>query len=319
MRISLATSAGLALLLAGCGGVTDEQSSAGSTQNSPAATITDSAAMNSAGTQEMRAPASADPLDPLAPRPSAKGDEAPTPPDVSPDTAPDVAFGYRYNFGLDADRIAPLQQRHARLCEELGPQRCKVTGMNYRQRGESDVQAELRLALEPGLAHRFGERALDSVREAEGKLIDSQVTGTDVGSGIRASTRTIEQIEEQLAELEARIARGGSTGTLRDLRAEAAMLREQLRSLRGSRGEARERLITTPVTLNYASGAYATGRPDYGQAMARAWEQANWLGYGLLVLFTVLLPWAALGGLGWLVVRALRRRRDRTAEAAPIA
>jgi hypothetical protein len=273
-------------------------------------------------TQEARSStAPADVLDPLAPTRGGRDGEAVTPPHVDPDAAPDVAFGYRFTFGLDAERIAPVQQRHARLCEELGPERCEVTGMSYRQRGDDDVQAELRLAVEPGLAHRFGERALDSVREAEGKLVDSQVTGTDVGSGIRASTRTIAQIEEQLADLEARIPAGGSTGTLRDLRAEAESLRAQLRSLHAVRGNAREQLATTPVTLNYASGAYMTGKPDFGRAMSRAWEQANWLGYGLLVIFTVLLPWAALAGLGWLAIRALRRRRNRfgPAGAAPLA
>jgi cell division septum initiation protein DivIVA len=317
MRISLATTGVLALLLAGCGGVGDEQSESSPAASNLATTSSSDSAANMSAADVEEAPA----VDPLAPTERAQDGEAPRPPEVAPDSAPDVAFGYRYNFGLAADRIAPVQQRHARLCEELGPERCKVTGMSYRQRREDDVQAELRLALEPGLAHRFGERALESVREAEGKLVDSQVTGTDVGSSIRGSTRTIAQIEEQLAELEARIAAGGSTGTLRDLRAEAAMLREQLRSLRGSRGEARERLATAPVTLNYASGAYATGEPNLGGALTAAWDQAKWLAYGLFALLMVLAPWAALGALGWLVVRALRRRRGRVdaAEAASLA
>lgn len=321
MRVSLATTGVIALLLAGCGKA-EEQTERRSAEDSPATAYSSDSNASMPASEIVRAPAPpADALQPVAPTTRAEAGDAPAPPHVDPEAAPDVAFGYRYSFGLAADRIAPVQQRHARLCEEMGPERCKVTGMNYRQRGEDDVQAELRLAVEPGLAHRFGERALDSVREAEGKLVDSQVTGTDVGSGIRASTRTIAQIEEQLADLEARIAKGGSTGTLRDLRAEASMLREQLRSLRASRSTDRDRLAMTPVTLNYASGAYVAGKPDYGRAMSRAWEQANWLGYGLLVIFTVLLPWLSLGVVGWLAVRGLRRRRGRggPAEAAPLA
>jgi hypothetical protein len=253
--------------------------------------------------------------DPLAPGLQPIDRDVPTPPDISPEAAPDVAFGYRYSFGLAADQIAPVQQRHARLCEELGPERCKVTGMTYRRSNEDDVRAELSLALEPGLAHRFGERALDGVREAEGKLVDSQVTGTDVGTGIRAGTRTIAQLEEQLAELETHIAAGGSVGTLRDLRAEADVLRGQIRSLRGSRGEARERLATTPMTFSYASGAFVSGKPDFGGALATAWEQAKWIAYGLFTMLMVLLPWLVLGGLVWLAVRRLRRRARKAGAA----
>jgi hypothetical protein len=258
-------------------------------------------------------------MDPLAPGLQPVDGDVPTPPDISPEAAPDVAFGYRYSFGLAADQIAPVQQRHARLCEELGPERCKVTGMTYRRSNEDDGRAELKLALEPGLAHRFGERALDGVREAEGKLVDSQVTGTDVGTGIRAGTRTIAQLEEELAELEKRIAAGGSTGTLRDLRAEAEGVRDRIRLLRGTRGEARERLATTPMTLSYASGAYVSGKPDFGGALSAAWEQTKWIAYGLFTLLMVLLPWLVLGGLVWLVARRLRRRGGgQPVEAAPI-
>ena len=216
---------------------------------------------------------------------------------------------------LAADQVAPVQQRHARLCEELGTERCRVTGMSYRRSNEDDVRAELRLALEPGLAHRFGERALDGVREAEGSLVDSQVTGTDVGTGIRASTRSIAELEEQLRELEERAARGSPT-TRQNLRAEADVLRARIRSLREGRSAQRETLTTTPMTLAYASGEYIPGKPDFGRAAASAWDQMVWLGYGLFVMLVVLLPWLLAAGLIWLGVRAVRRRRP---SAAPVA
>jgi hypothetical protein len=147
------------------------------------------------------------------------------------------------------------------------------------------------------------------VREAEGRLIDSQVTGRDGGTGIRATTRTVAQLEEQLAELEAQIARGGTVGTIRDLNVEAADIRRQLQALRTDRSEARAELATTPVVLSYRSGAYATGAPDFGGALANAWDQAKWLAYGLFMILVMLSPWLVGAGLIWLGVRALRRRR----------
>jgi len=294
MRVSLALTGLAALALAGCGANK-------SGPDGPDSTSTPSA--TSANTSE----ASAYDVAESGPATMARG-PGNAPPQISPDAAPDVAFGYRYNFGLPGDRIASVQQRHAALCEEMGVARCRITGMTYTGR-DNDVRADLNLAVEPGLAHRFGEQAMASVREAEGRLIDSQVTGRDVGTGIRATTRTVAQLEEQLAELEAQIARGGTVGTIRDLNVEAADIRRQLQALRTDRSEARAELATTPVVLSYRSGAYATGAPDFGGALANAWDQAKWLAYGLFMILVMLSPWLVGAGLIWLGVRALRRRR----------
>lgn len=289
MRVSLAFTGIAALALAGCGGIKDGPDGPGSPSTTSA---------NGAATYDIAE----------APAPTMTRAPGNAPPAISPDAAPDVAFAYRYNFGLAGDRIASVQQRHAALCEEMGAARCRITGMTYTGR-DDDVRADLNLAIEPGLAHRFGEQAMASVREAEGRLIDSQVTGRDVGSSIRGATRTIAQLEEQLAELEAQIARGGSVGTIRDLNVEAAGIRQQLQSLRGNRSEAREDVATTPVVLSYRSGAFATGTPDFGGALANAWSQVKWLAYGLFMLAVMLSPWLLGGGLIWLGVRALRKRR----------
>lgn len=299
MRISLATTGVLALLLAGCG-AREEQSQGTSPEAAPSVTTSsDSAESNMSINTEERGPAAPrGSFDPLEPTPISKEGGAPIPPDVAPDSAPDVAFGYRYSFGLAADRIASVQQRHARLCEELGPERCKVTGMNYRQRGENDVEAELRLAVEPGVAHRFGERALDSVREAEGRLVESQVTGTDVGTGIRTSTRTLAQLEEQLAELEEQIARGGRLGTLRDLRAEADAVRQQIQSLRNERSDKRELLASTPMSFSYTS------------------RYPGPIGEGLMALMAWMAPLLGIGGLIWLAFWQRRRRQTAFGPAA---
>ena len=50
-------------------------------------------------------------------------------PNVGPTAAPGVAFNYRYAFRLPAERIAQVQEQHARTCEGLGVARCRITGM----------------------------------------------------------------------------------------------------------------------------------------------------------------------------------------------
>ena len=149
MRRFLVTT-GLVLVLAGCGAERSDQdirAERGSAENATA-----DADVDLESSRELVVPPS--------PR---SGSNVP---EVRPEAAPDVAFGYSYNFGIAADRIAGVQQRHARTCEELGTSRCRITGMTYRRSGDDSVEAPLKLALDPRLAHRFGANALAAVQEA---------------------------------------------------------------------------------------------------------------------------------------------------------
>lgn len=296
MRKSFAASvATLALLTASCGGGLKRGDDPPTTTSQPgAARETSERATTSDG--------------PTPPVPAAGRDGVPVTPDISPDSAPDLAFGYSYDFAIAADRIAEVQQRHARECEALGAARCEVKGMTFRRNGGDGVNAELVLALEPGLAHRFGETALASVREAEGELVNNEVTGKDAGVAVRTATRTIDELEAQIAELETRIAAAGTANLRQTLQGEAAGVRARLRALRETRGTARAGLATTPVTMTYSSRAYLSDRPDFGGAAARAWSQLKWLGYGLFSIVLLLGPWALGLAAAMLVARAYRRR-----------
>lgn len=298
MRRFLVTT-GLVLVLAGCG--MEQSDRGGRSESGSAANATAATDENFEAPQALVAP------------PSPTSPNRASVPEVRPEAAPDVAFGYNYNFGIAADRIAGVQQRHARTCEELGTSRCRITGMTYRRTGEDSVEAELKLALDPRLAHRFGENALAAVQEAEGELVDSQITGTDVGTGIRRDTRSIADLQEELRILEQRIAAPGRDEAKLGLREQAEALRRQIRALEDNRSEQRDALATTPGTLGYSSSAYNAGRPDFGGAAGNAWDQVVWGGYMLFVLLSLLLPWLLAAGLIWLAVRAVRKRMPKPA------
>ena len=298
MRRFLMTT-GLVLILAGCGAEQSDQPRRGESGSESAANSTATADVN------FDSPPALVPAPPTPGRSSV--------PEVRPEAAPDVAFGYTYNFGIAADRIAGVQQRHARTCEELGTSRCRITGMTYRRSGEDSVEAQLKLALDPSLAHRFGENALAAVQEAEGELVDSEITGTDVGTGIRRDSRSIADLQEELRTLEQRIAAPGRDEAKLGLREQAEELRRQINALDDNRSEQREALATTPVTMAYSSSAYNAGRPDFGGAAGNAWDQVVWGGYMLFVLASVLLPWLLAAGLIWFGVRAVRKRLPKPA------
>jgi hypothetical protein len=240
-------------------------------------------------------------------------------PNVGPTAAPGVAFNYRYAFRLPSERIAEVQERHAATCEQLGPRRCRITGMLYRVVGENDVEAMLAFRLDPAIARHFGRAGVQAVTQAEGMLTESMITGEDVGTNIRRAGRDIAQMREELRALEAQLAR-------RDLAAdERAMIEQQVRDLRAAidgvrndQADQEEMLATTPMTFDYGSGRFAPGddRPSLRVALDRAVDGFLYGGTLLLVILITLLPWIAAGLAVWALVACVRRRRFRRASTS---
>jgi hypothetical protein len=229
-----------------------------------------------------------------------------------------VAFNYRHAFRLPGARIQEVQEQHAKACERLGLDRCRITGMHYRLVNERDIEAMLAFKLDPAIAREFGRQGIDLVTRSEGMLIESQISGEDVGSEIEASTRNSGQLREDLAEIEGQLARAGlRSGERAELQAQAQRLRESLRANQTAREEKREALARTPVVFQYGSGELVPGFDNESpmrDAIDRAGENlVGGLGF-MLVLFVTVLPWGLLALLGyWLwrrLGRPLRRRRQ---------
>ena len=238
-------------------------------------------------------------------------------PNVSPTAAPGVAFNYRYAFRLPGERVSQVLEHHASQCEALGPNRCRITGMHYEVVNERDITGRLNFKLEPSIARRFGREGVEAVTRAEGMLVESEISGTDVGTSIRQAGRSIAQMTEDLRRVEAQLARRGLSSVDRsNLEYEAQQLRASIRAAQENRQEAQESLATTPMTFQYGSGDLVPGF-DTHWPMRNALEQAgnNFIG-GLAILFIILvtiLPWATLALLVWLALRWFRRRGTRTA------
>ena len=231
-------------------------------------------------------------------------------PDIRPETAPGVAFSYRYAFRLPADRVAPAQQAHQQLCERYGVDRCRITGINYRAASEDDVEAMLSLRVDRAIAGRFGRESVQAVIDADGALTDSHIEGSDVGSQIDSASRTLAELTARLEQIEARLrtARDSDKG---QLEYEAEALRQQIRDMRGRREGHQTALATTPILLRYGSGSLAPGpapAPSLGEALSETGEDFLYSLTLLLVVLVRLLPWAVAALLIWGVVSFVRRR-----------
>ena len=246
------------------------------------------------------------------------------PPNTSPTAAPGVAFNYRYAFRLPGQRVSEVQEQHARACEQLGVSRCRITGMRYRVVNDRDVEALLAFKLAPSLARRFGQAGVELVTRSQGMLFDSEISGTDVGTAIRATGRSIVEMSEDLERLEARLRqRGLSAAERMQLEDEARQLRQAIRAARANREDQQESLATTPVVFQYVSGDLVPSfdtRPSLGRAASRAWDNLL-AGVSLIVIMLVsLLPWVALGLILLWLTRPLWRGSAldaRGAEPAP--
>lgn len=294
MRKSLAF-AGLILATAGCGGPEPRSGDSPSSSSS-----------NATATADMSAGSSAPAPGGSANRGAAAG------PDVAPTAAPGVAFNYRYSFRLEADRVAAVQERHAALCESLGVNRCRITGMYYRVRNERDIEARLSFKLEPAIARRFGREGVGIVTQSDGMLVESEISGTDVAPTIQQAGRGIDQMQEDLRRIEARLAGRLSVGERESLEYEAQQLRASIRAAQDTREGAEESLARTPMTFAYGSGDLVPGsdnRRPVRDALRRAGDNFVDGVTFLFILVVTLLPWALAGLLISLAVRAIRRRR----------
>ncbi|HYD11630.1 MAG TPA: DUF4349 domain-containing protein [Allosphingosinicella sp.] len=249
-------------------------------------------------------------IPPELPAPRGRADRG-TGPDVDPASAPGIAFDYRYSFRLEADRIAEIQREHQELCARYGP-RCQITGVDYRAANAEDVEAMLSFAVDPAIAAQFGREGVRAVTAADGELTESSVAGTDVGASLKANTGQLDELQAELARVEARLAQRNLRWAERvRLDEQRQSLRRQIAALGETTGAQEHALATTPILFRYGSGALAPGparEPTIGEATTRAAD--NFLGAlkYLLIAFVTISPWVLTLLLLWVGFRAARKR-----------
>ncbi|MBV9932415.1 MAG: hypothetical protein JO013_15930 [Alphaproteobacteria bacterium] len=244
---------------------------------------------------------------------SASADAASAPAGIAPTAAPGVAFNYKYAFRLPAERISAVQEEHAQACEKLGLARCRITGMYYHLTGDHDVEARLDFKLDPAIARAFGKEGIAAVAHADGRLVTSEISGTDAGAVIERVNRSQADQAEALRKIEAQLARPGLPGRERaELQNQAQQIREAMAAGKAEKSEKQESLARTPMTFAYESGDMAPGvRRSLSDGFANLVGALEWM---LLALITVL-PWLVVAGVAWLGWRRFGRRRP-TADAA---
>lgn len=217
-----------------------------------------------------------------------------TPPQISANASPRVAFEHNYLFGLPSKNISAVQEEHSRQCAELGLTQCEIIDMDYRLSSDGDVEASTRFILAPRVAGMFGTSAISTVSKAEGKLIEGDMRGEDAGGEIAQLKSADVERMRQLRELERR--RDNSKANSR----ERAHIEEEISQLNRDNAESKQsqdlaqaKLNWTPVTLHYQSQSGIFGASSGDGLSGTGTASLN----AMLSFVAIIAPWALLVGL----------------------
>ena len=230
---------------------------------------------------------------------------------------PQIAYTYNYTFRLRSDAVTNIQERHAKMCEALGPARCRVVDLK-RSAGSGDyVTGSLTLQVAAPIAGRFGEELVASAAAAEGETIDRGIAAEDLSKQIIDTSARI-KTKEILVERLAKLLETRSGNIAQAVEAERAIngAQEELEQARAWLAEMRGRVAMSTFQIGYQSGAPLGGgfSDPIRDAFAGVGEMTGRNVAIAITLVAAILPWALLLALALWLYRRFRKPREAEAE-----
>ncbi|GAB5347968.1 DUF4349 domain-containing protein [Alteriqipengyuania sp. 357] len=233
-----------------------------------------------------------------------------------PAAAPKIAYVYSYGFRVPREEIAPLQERHADMCENLGPLTCQVRSLEQNGAEDEYGYGRLELSVAADRARDFGRELAQAVESEGGSQISSSIGGEDLSKQIvdtEARLRSREVLRDRLMEV--LHTRKGSVQELVEAERGVAQVNEEIDQARSWLQEMRGRVAYSRITVTYQSEGARPG--GFVEPIRRAVSSigpvaGNVIG-GLILLLTIFLPLGLIGYGLWRLFRWLRRREERAA------
>lgn len=234
-----------------------------------------------------------------------------------PVSMPQIAYVYSFGFRIAGEAMPALQNRHVAMCEELGPQQCRVIQMQS-SGGEGDYAfGSLQLAVAADRAREFGNQLAQTAEGEGGQQISAAITGEDLSKQIvdteaRLRARTL--LRDRLMEILRN--RQGTVAELVEAERGVAQVNEEIDQAQSWLAEMRGRVEFSRMDVRYESGAPAGGgfmEPIRGAFGSIGSVLGNTIA-ALIILLTVLVPVGSVGWGLWVLVRHLRKRKAKTAE-----
>ena len=237
-------------------------------------------------------------------------------PDI-PVNLPRMAYVYEYGFRLEAKEIAPLQERHADMCEAAGPYTCQIVSQSHSGQADEDyASGRLELAVIADQARAFGQRLGATAESAGGEQVSAAITGEDLSKNmVDTEARLRSRIALRDRMMEVLRTRNGSVEELVEAERSVARINEEIDGARSWLEEMRSRVAYTRINIDYASAdAPATTSEVLAPAAFAVNSIGTIFGYMLalaILAATIALPaWAGVKGARW-----AKARLDGTAPA----
>ncbi len=233
---------------------------------------------------------------------------------------PQIAYVYEFGFRLNGKMIAPLQQRHADLCESKGLNVCRIISMEQTGSEGDYVQGALQLAVKADLARAFGKDLARVAERADGEQTSSSITGEDLSKQIvdtqaRLRARTV--LRDRLLEVLA--TRKGTVKELIEAERGVAQVNEEIDQATSWLAEMSGRVAYSRLNLSYESGSPSSGGfiEPIRAAIGSIGAILGMIAAALIVIATIGVPLILLAfalRLGWAKVGAFVRRQLGTPE-----
>lgn len=211
-----------------------------------------------------------------------------------PAAMPQLAYIYGLSFRLPSGDIGKLMRRHASLCEQQGPQSCRIIGMDLSGDAErEDVQGTLSLAVASSHARAVSALMDEEAADAGAKQVSATIGSEEVSKSIvdtEARIRSREELRDRLTEVLR--TRRGSVNDLIEAERQVATVNEEIDQARSWLAETKGRVAFSRMNIDYASAAAPAS--DFVGPIARAVASLGGiLGVtigGLIVLLALVLP-----------------------------
>jgi hypothetical protein len=231
-----------------------------------------------------------------------------------PVSLPKMAYVFNYGFRLPGKDIRALEQRHADMCEAMGPYNCQIVSLSSNGEEGEYLTGKLELAVAADKARGFGARLAEAATSAGGEQVSATIEGEDLSKQMvdtEARLRSRIALRDRLMEVLK--TRKGTVAELVEAERAVASVNEEIDQANSWLKEIKGRVAFSRVLVNYESSA-----PVAGSFLGPVRAVVGSLGsiFGLLAALAIVL--LAVGGPIGLIAWAIRRLRRRFAPAQPL-
>lgn len=232
------------------------------------------------------------PANPLAPAPSA---------------VPLLAYAYSFGVTAPPGSIADLEKRHEAACTSAGVSVCQVLASSQSGKPGDATTAQLEVRASKAWIDRFRAGLSSSLPSVHGQLTSTDVKAEDLThqivdaqAAIAARTALRDKLRSMIGDKAARLS------DLIELETKLSQVQGEIDQQAADLAVNQERVALSHLTVVYTSA----DSDRIGASLGRIGSNAIATIALLIDVLSALAPLAALGGCGYLVWRAIRRRRS---------